>query len=134
MVGGLSIGLKWLQENVEKTQDVEQKEKMIPFIKSEIAYRHHVCGLVLGIDMFDLDFWFQFDSVKQTIKCNSAGSGHVSHRRISAFNNHLDYRFIIFKNVKGSAKVSNVIHIEMRANTTGRCWVPNTWCLVPGAR
>ena len=72
-------------------------EKMIPLI---IALCQYVCELVFGVDVFDLDFGVQIDSVKQPVKSNSVGPGYVSHCRTSAFDDHLDHRFIIFKNVK----------------------------------
>ena len=39
-----------------KTHDVKQAEKMIPLITGEVAFRLHVCELVFGVDIFDLDF------------------------------------------------------------------------------
>ena len=103
-----------------KTHDVDQTDKTIPLITSEIAFRQHVCELVFGVRIFDLDFWIQVDSVKQPIKRDdSVGSGHVSHRRTSAFDNHLHYRFSVLRNQKEGAKVrtfcvcGNVIHIEL---------------------
>ena len=75
-----------------------------------------------GVNIFDLDFCVQVDSVNQPIKRNSVGSGHVSHCRTSAFRNHLEYRFIVFNNVKLGAKVrrfcvcGNVIHNIMSGN------------------
>ena len=44
--------------------NVEQTQKMIPFIMREISLGQHVCELVFGVDVFDLDFGVQFDSVK----------------------------------------------------------------------
>ena len=55
--------------------DIEQMEKMIPFITCEIALCQYVCELVFGVNIFDLDLWAQIDSVKQPIKRNSVGSG-----------------------------------------------------------
>ena len=88
-----------------KTQDAEQTEKMIP--------------LIAGVNLFDLDFGLIIDSVKQPVKRDSLGSGHVSHRRTSALNDHLDHCFIFFRNVqlklrieKSSALVDIVIHIR----------------------
>ena len=101
-----------------ETHDVEQTEKMIPLLTGAIAFRQRVCELVFGVDIFDLDLWVQIDSVKQPIKRGSVGSRHVSHRRTSAFNYHLDHCFIVFKNVKHGSGVKsfcvcdNVIHIE----------------------
>ena len=90
-----------------KTHDVKQTEKMIPRVKLPFVTMWPSWG-----------FWVQIDSVKQAIKRDSVASGHVSHRRTSAVNNHLDYRFIVFKNVKQGSEVrrfcvcDNVIHIE----------------------
>ena len=80
-----------------KAHDEEPTEKMVPLFTIEIPFRQHVLGLVFGFNVFQLDFGFQVDSVKQPIKRSSVGSGHVSHRWTSAFDNHLDYRFIVFK-------------------------------------
>ena len=33
-----------------------------------------------GVDVLDLDLGVQIDLVKQPVKSNSVGSGHVSHR------------------------------------------------------
>ena len=48
-------------------QDVEQTKKMVPFITREITFGQHVSKLVLGVNIFDLDFGVQIDSVKQPI-------------------------------------------------------------------
>ena len=73
---------------------------MIPFITCEILLCQDVCELVFGVDVFDLDFGVQIDSIEQPIKSNSVGSGDVSHCRTSAFNNHLDYSFIVLKHIQ----------------------------------
>ena len=44
--------------------DFEQTEKMVPLITCEIALCQHVCELVFGVNIFDLDFGIQVDSVK----------------------------------------------------------------------
>ena len=36
--------------------DVEQKKKMVLFITCEITFSQHVSKLVLGVNIFDLDF------------------------------------------------------------------------------
>ena len=64
--------------------DVEQTQKMIPFIKCEISLCQYVCELVLGVNVFDLDFGVQIDSIEQPIKGNSVGSGNMSHCRASS--------------------------------------------------
>ena len=37
--------------------DVEQTQKMIPFIMCEISLCQHVCELVFGVDVLDWSFW-----------------------------------------------------------------------------
>ena len=66
---------------------------------------------VLGVNVFDLDFWVQIDSVKQPIKRDFVGSGHVSRCRASAFTDHLDHRFIVFKNVKACLCSEKVLRL-----------------------
>ena len=51
-----------------KIHEVKQSEKMIPYITGDIAFRQHVCELVFGVNIFDLDFGVQIDSVKQPIQ------------------------------------------------------------------
>ena len=65
--------------------DVEQTQKMIPFITCEISLCQYVCELVLGVNVFDLDLGVQIISVKQPIQSNSVGSGNMSHCRASSF-------------------------------------------------
>ena len=36
--------------------NVEQTPKMIAFVTCEISLAQYVCGLVFGVDVFDLDF------------------------------------------------------------------------------
>ena len=47
-------------------------------------------------------FWVLVNSIEQPIKCNSVGSGDVSHCRTSASNDHLDHCFIVIKHIKAS--------------------------------
>ena len=46
--------------------DVEQTKKMVPLITREITSGQRVSKLILGVNIFDLDFGVQTDSVKQT--------------------------------------------------------------------
>ena len=56
---------------------------------------------MFGVYVCDFDFFgVKIDPVKQPIECYSVGSGDTSHRRTSAFINHVDYRFVVFKNFK----------------------------------
>ena len=75
-------------------------QQMIPFITCEIPLCQDVCKLVLGVNVFDLNLGIKINSIEQPIKSNSVGSGDVSHCRTSAFNNHLDYSFIVFKHIQ----------------------------------
>ena len=80
--------------------NVEQAQKMIPFIKCEISLCQYVCELVLGVDVFDLDFGVQINSIKQPIKSNSVGPGNMSHRWTSTLHYHLDHGLIVFKHIQ----------------------------------
>ena len=83
--------------------DVDLTEIMVPFIKCATAVRRNVGELVFRINVFDLDFGIQVNAFKLPIELDSV-SGHVSHRRISAFNNYLNYCFIFFKNIRKGPK------------------------------
>ena len=63
---------------------------MIPFITCEVSLGQYVCKLVFGVNVFDLDFRVQIDSIEQPIKSNSVGSGNMSHCRASSLYDHLD--------------------------------------------
>ena len=76
-------------------QNVQQTQKMIPFITYEISQYQYVCELVL--------IWIlevQIDSVEEPIMSNSVDSGHVSHCWTSAVNDHFDHSLVVFKNVE----------------------------------
>ena len=80
--------------------DIKQGQQMIPFITCEIPLCQDVCELVSGVDVFDLDFGVQINSIEQPLKSNSVGSGDVSHCRTSAFDNRFDYSFIVLKHIQ----------------------------------
>ena len=81
-------------------------------------------SLFLVSTYLDLDMWVKIDSVKQPIKRDSVGSGHVSHRGTSAFNDHFDDRFAVFKNGQLRLALSrmcvceNVVHIRQLLNVS----------------
>ena len=75
---------------------------MIPFVTCEISLGQHVCELVFGVNVFDLDLGFQVNPVEHPIKSNSVGSGNMSHCRTSAFYDHLDHCFVVFKHIQQS--------------------------------
>ena len=82
--------------------DVEQTQKMIPFITCEISLCQYVCELVFGVNVFDFDFWVQVYSIKQPIKSNSVGSRNMSHGRASSHHDHLDHCFFVFEHIQQS--------------------------------
>ena len=82
--------------------DFEQAQQMIPLITSEISFGWNICGLVLGINVLDLDFWVQVNSIEQPLERNFVGPGNMSHCWTSAFHNHLDHSLIVFKHKQQS--------------------------------
>ena len=50
-----------------------------------------------GVNIIDLDLAVQVDSVRHSNRRNSVGSGHVSHCRTSAFDDHVDHRFTVLE-------------------------------------
>ena len=100
--------------------DVEQTQKMIPFITCEISLCQCVCELVLGVNVIDLDLGVQIDSIKQPIKSNAVVSGNMSHCKASSLYGHLDHCFVVFKHIQQSLltirmhvwrKRSNIVQI-----------------------
>ena len=53
---------------------IEQLKKIVPLITCEIPFSQHVCELVFGISVTDLNLRVQINPVKQPIQSNSAGS------------------------------------------------------------
>ena len=100
---------------------------MIPFITCEISLCQYVCGLVLGVNVFDLDFWVQNDSIKQPIKSNSVGPGNMSHCGASSLYDHLDYCFIVFKDVQQSF-FSCKSGKPRKTDASALCTVDDTCC------
>ena len=82
--------------------NIEQTQQMIPFFTCEISLGQYFCELVFGVNVFDLDFWVQIDSIEQLIKSNSVGSGNMSHCGTPSFNDHLDHSFVVFKHIQQS--------------------------------
>ena len=89
-----SAELKWPMLN--KTQ------KIIPLITCEIPLDQHVCELVFGVNIFNLDLAVQIDSIEQPIKSNSVGSGNMSQCRTSSTYDHFDHCFVVFKHIQQS--------------------------------
>ena len=80
--------------------DIKQGQQIIPFTTCEIPLCQDVCKLILGVNVFDLNFRVKINSIKQPIKSNSMSSGNMSHRWTSAFHNHFDHSLIVFKHIQ----------------------------------
>ena len=89
---------KWPQENIGKFTMSNKRRRW--FHSSRVKLPLVNMSASWFLDIFDLDSWLQVDPVKQPITCNSVDSWHVSHCWTSAFDNHLDNCFVIFKNVQ----------------------------------
>ena len=91
-----------------------------------------------GVNMFDLDFGFQIDSVKSPIKSNSVSSGNMSHCRASSLNDHLDHRFVAFKHIQPSFLTrridvwGNKINFVQIIGNEKMFWANNSWALSQG--
>ena len=79
--------------------DVEQTQKMIPFITCEIFLCQYVCELVFGVNVFDLDLGVQVNSIEQPIESNSLGPGNMSLCKASSIYDHLGHCFVLFKDI-----------------------------------
>ena len=88
MVFAFSVEREWLRENIEN-HDVQQTKNIAPFITRKTSFGLQIRELVFGVNIFDLDCGVQVDSVKQSIQRDSVGSGHVSHRWTSSFDDHI---------------------------------------------
>ena len=102
--------------------DVEQAQKMIPFITCEVSLCQYVCELVFGVNVFDLDLGIQIDSVKQTIKNNSVGSGNMTHCLTSSLYDHLDHCLVVFKHIQQSFLTRR---IDVWGNEINIVWIIN---------
>ena len=78
---------------------IEEGQQMIPVITCEIPFCQYVSELVLGVDVFDLDFGVKINSIKQPVKSNSMGSGNMSHCWTPAFGDHLDHSLIVLTHI-----------------------------------
>ena len=52
---------------------IEQMKKNVPLITCEIPFSQHVCELVFGVNVTDLNVWVQIYPVNQPIQSNSVG-------------------------------------------------------------
>ena len=89
--------------------DVQQTEKMVPLITCEVPVCQHVCELVFAVDVLDLNLRIQLNSVKQPVLSNSVGSGYVSHCWTSAFDDHFNHCFVVFKKCRASHRIEKTL-------------------------
>ena len=82
--------------------DVEQTQKMIPFITSEISLCQYVCELVLGVNVFDLDLGSKLIRSNDQSRATFVGSGKMSHCKASSLHDHLDHCFVVLKDIQQS--------------------------------
>ena len=76
------------------------------YTNGEDCSTHHVWNCpVFGVNIFDLNLRIQIDYVKLPVMCNSVGSGYMSHRWTSAFNDHFNHCFIVFKDAEHCTKL-----------------------------
>ena len=80
--------------------DVKRCTKLCHSPRVKLHFVRMSASCFFGFDILDLDFWVKVDSVKQPVQSNSMGAGHVSHRRTSAFDDHLYHSFVVFENVQ----------------------------------
>ena len=66
----------------------------------EIPFGFNVCELVFVVDVFDLDFTIQINSIQQPMKSNFVGSGDMSHCTTPSFNGHFYRCFNVFKHIR----------------------------------
>ena len=66
-------------------------------------------SICLRIGVWCQHVWFESSDqnwfCQLTVKCNSVGSGKMSHCWTSAFNNHLDHCFTVFRDVEHRTKL-----------------------------
>ena len=104
--------LKWLML-------IKQMKKIVPLITCEISWSQHVCELVFGVNVTDLNLCVQINPVKQPIQSISVCSWNMFHCGTSTFDNHFDYRLIVPKDMQHSTGI-RVLCIGW--NVINVCW------------
>ena len=100
----------WVADGTEMA-DVEQTQKMIPFITCEISLCQYVCDLVLVVNVFWFGSWGPNWFYQTTNQEQLCGSGNMSHCRASFLFDHLDHCFVVFKDVQQSF-LTRRIHVR----------------------
>ena len=91
---------------------VEQLEKWVPFVTSKCSFGKDVSELASGVNTFHLDHCTKIHPVEQPVKCHSVGAGYVSHRRASAFDDHLDHCLIVLRRCTIKRYGGGVLRLE----------------------
>ena len=135
-IGSERKSLKWLQENIEKLIMFNKQRIWFHSSRKKLPLVRMAASWFL-VSMYLIWIWVsRFNSIKQPLNCNSVGSRHVSHRRTSSFDTHLDDSFIVFKNVQLTLTLRRrmcvsgyVIHIRQLINLLFFFFFLNSWCL-----
>ena len=89
-----SAELKWLMLNNHKRWFHSSRVKF-PLVNMSANW-------VFGVNIFDLAYGVQINSIEKPIKSNSVGSGNMSHCRASSLHDHLDHFLVVFKHIQQS--------------------------------
>ena len=82
--------------------DVEQTQKMIPFITCEISLGQYVCELVFGVNVFDLDLGSKLIRSKDQSRATLWVLETCVIVGLLPFYDHLDHCFVVFKDIQQS--------------------------------
>ena len=104
--------------------DVKQMRRLFQSSHVKFAFGQHVCELMFGVDVPNLNLGIQINPVKQPIKSISVGSCLMSHSCTPAFDDQLNDGFIVLKDFQHSTKSTLL-------RSTLSCWV-GTLVLVLG--
>ena len=91
--------IKWLQEWVWCDNKPKRRNSCVQrsHVNEPLVNTTAVCCAVFTY--FYLNCSLKFDAIKQPIKTNSVGSGHVSHVGTLAFEDHFDHSSVVFANM-----------------------------------
>ena len=92
--------LTWPRQYIEKLITLNKHRKSFHSYFEKLPLVSMSASRFFGINIYDLVLVIQIDCVEQPVKSNSVGSAHMSHRRTSSFNYHLDHGFVVFNSVQ----------------------------------
>ena len=107
--------------------DAKQTKKIAPFITRKTSCGQQVSELFFGVNIFDLDFWVQVDSVKQPIQRDTVDHRHVSHHWASSFDDNLDHCLVVFNNVQPRFTLWEEVAFVVTWSRSDNCstfWLP----------